>query len=424
MSATVLNFGCRLNVVESEAIRALGLPSDMVVLNSCAVTGEAVRQARQAVRRVRRERPDARVVVTGCAAEVERFEGVAVVPNGMKLNTTAYPSPSRGEVDSATAERVRVDAAVPQSIPGCHPHPLIGLTPLSRLSPQGRGVLAATDQSRAFVAVQNGCDHRCTFCIIPYGRGDSRSVATAAVVERVRELADTHNEIVLTGVDLTDWRDGDLRLGDLVAAILGGVPNLPRLRLSSIDSVEIDPLLMELIAGETRLMPHLHLSLQAGDDMILKRMKRRHSRSDAVRIVGQIKSARPDVAIGADLIAGFPTETDAMFANTLALVSDCDIVHAHIFPYSEREGTPAARMPQLPIPLRRERAARLREAAAERRRAWLRDQIGTVQDVLVERGGGGHTPGFAAVRIQGEAGRIVQARLTGLDGDRLIGAAA
>ena len=392
MSATVLNFGCRLNVVESEAIRALGLPDDLVVLNSCAVTGEAVRQARQAVRRVRRERPEARIVVTGCGADVDRFEGVAIVPNAMKLKASAYLPPLQEESESAPADRGEV--------------------------------LAATDQSRAFVAVQNGCDHRCTFCIIPFGRGASRSVATDAVVERVRELAETHREIVLTGVDLTDWRDGDLRLGDLVKAILDGVPHLPRLRLSSIDSVEIDPLLMDLIVGEPRLMPHLHLSLQAGDDMILKRMKRRHSRSDAVKIVETIKSARPDVAIGADLIAGFPTETEAMFANTLALIDDCDIVHAHIFPYSERDGTPAARMPQLPVPVRRDRAARLRERAALRRAAWLRGQVGTVQDVLVERGGGGHTPGFAMVRIDGTAGQVVRAKLIGIDGDKLIAEAA
>ena len=394
MTATVLNFGCRLNVVESEAIRALGLPDDMVVLNSCAVTGEAVRQARQAVRRVRREQPDAQIVVTGCGAEVERFDGVVVVPNSMKLLARSYLPSFDGAGASPSSSRGR------------------------------QVVLAATDQSRAFVAAQNGCDHRCTFCIIPYGRGDSRSVTKDAVVERVRALADTHNEIVLTGVDLTDWREGELRLGDLVQAILDGVPQLPRLRLSSIDSVEIDPLLMALIVGEPRLMPHLHLSLQAGDDMILKRMKRRHSRADAVGIVDKIKTSRPDVAIGADLIAGFPTETEAMFANTLALITDCDIVHAHIFPYSEREGTPAARMPQLPVPVRRERAARLREAAAVRRGSWLRSQVGTVQDVLVERGGGGHTPGFAAVRIVGEVGQIVRANLTGIEGDKLIAEAA
>ena len=419
MTATVLNFGCRLNVVESEAIRALGLPDDMVVLNSCAVTGEAVRQARQAVRRVLRERPNARIFVTGCAADVERFEGVAIVPNAMKLRPSSYLPPLEGEGESASADRGGV---VPR-FDTAHPHPLS----FAESPPPSRGresVLAATDQSRAFVAVQNGCDHRCTFCIIPYGRGDSRSVTLRAVVERVRELAETHNEIVLTGVDLTDWRDGELRLGDLVQAILDGVPHLPRLRLSSIDSVEIDPLLMALIVGEPRLMPHLHLSLQAGDDMILKRMKRRHSRADAVGIVDKIKTSRPDVAIGADLIAGFPTETEAMFTNTLALIADCDIVHAHIFPYSEREGTPAARMPQLPVPVRRERAARLREAAAVRRGSWLRSQVGTVQDVLVERGGGGHTPGFAAVRIVGEVGQIVRANLTGIDGDKLIAEAA
>ena len=394
MSATVLNFGCRLNVVESAAIRALGLPDDLVVLNSCAVTGEAVRQARQAVRRIRRDRPTARIVVTGCGADVDRFDDVEIVPNRAKLLASSYlPAPGGdGELS-------------PSAIPSLE-------------------ILAATDQSRAFVAVQNGCDHRCTFCIIPYGRGDSRSVGVEAVVARVRALAETHREIVLTGVDLTDWRDGALRLGDLVRAILDGVPTLPRLRLSSIDSVEIDPVLMDLIVGEPRLMPHLHLSLQAGDDMILKRMKRRHSRSDAVRIVERIKSVRPDVAIGADLIAGFPTENEAMFANSLALIADCDIVHAHIFPYSQRAGTPAARMPQLPVPVRRERAARLRAAAAGQRGLWLQQQIGTVQDVLVERGGGGHTPGFAAVRIDGTAGEIVQARITGIDGEYLTAEAA
>ena len=284
--------------------------------------------------------------------------------------------------------------------------------------------MASTLGSRAFVAIQNGCDHRCTFCIIPYGRGASRSEPAAAVVERIRELAETHREVVLTGVDLTDWREGALRLGDLVLAILGGVPRLERLRLSSLDSVEIDPPLLDLIGSEPRLMPHLHLSLQAGDDMVLKRMRRRHSRAQAVRIVADIKARRPEIAIGADLIAGFPTETDAMFANTLALIVDCDIVHAHIFPYSERDGTPAARMPQVAPQVRRERAARLRAAAAERRTHWLRAQIGSVQPVLVERGGSGHTPGFAGVRVEGEAGRIVSARITGIDGDRLTAVAA
>ncbi len=418
MTVEIANFGCRLNAVESEAIGRLGLSDDLLVVNSCAVTAEAVRDVRKAVRRgIAAGR---RVVVTGCAAETERFEGVEVVRNAVKLDRSAYLFPPlEGEGESAPADR----GGVTPRFDVAHPHPLS----FAESPPPSRGreeVAASTLGSRAFVAIQNGCDHRCTFCIIPYGRGASRSVPAAAVIDRIRELADTYNEVILTGVDLTDWREGALRLGDLVQAILDGVPHLQRLRLSSIDSVEIDPRLMDLITGEPRLMPHLHLSLQAGDDMILKRMKRRHSRADAVRIVATIKAKRPEVAIGTDLIAGFPTETPAMFANSLALIDDCDIVHAHIFPYSERDGTPAARMPQVPPALRRERAAQLRAAAASRRSAWLSSQIGTVQEVLVERGGGGHTPGFAGVRIAGEAGQIVRARITGLDGDRLMAEAA
>lgn len=352
----VVSLGCRLNIAESDAIVAMLAGRDVAVVNSCAVTGEAVKQSRAAVRRLRRARPGAELIVAGCAATIDPagFAGLAdrVVPNSAKLLPASWG-----------AARV--------------------VTPVAR-------------HARAFVPVQNGCDHACTFCIIPQGRGASVSAPAAAVVERVSALvAAGHREVVLTGVDLTSYAPA---LGPLCERLLRDTP-VERLRLSSVDGHEIDPVLFELLASEQRMMPHLHLSLQAGNDLILKRMKRRHSRAEAVALVARLK-ARRDVAIGADLIAGFPTESEAMFADTLALLDDCDIVHAHIFPYSAREGTPAARMPQVALELRRERAARLREAAATRKARWLRSLVGTVQDVLVEKPGDrGHSPQFAEVRV-------------------------
>jgi len=433
----IITLGCRLNIAESEAMRALAPDADdLVIVNSCAVTAEAVRHTRQAIRRARRERPDARIVVTGCAAQIEP-ESFAAMPevslvlgNREKMDADAFlPSPTE-------AARVRVSdiMAVRQTAPHL--------------------VSSFADNTRAFVEVQNGCDHRCTFCVIPYGRGNSRSVPAGAVIERIRTLVDAgYREVVLTGVDLTSYGPdlpGSPTLGTLVERILAHVPTLPRLRLSSLDSIEIDERLFALLTEEPRLMPHLHLSLQAGDDMILKRMKRRHSRAQSIAIVERLKAARPEIAIGADLIAGFPTETDAMFANTLALIDDCDIVHAHVFPYSQRKGTPAALMPQVEREIAKARARRLREAAATRQQRWLRGLVGSVQDVLVERDGGGHAGNFARLqplrhsresgnpdfpdtiqdrkrdsRFRGnDVGGILNVEIIGVDGTQLIGAPA
>lgn len=367
MSGQVVSLGCRLNIAESEAISGFladGPPT--VVVNSCAVTAEAVRQSRRAVRRLRRENPDARLVVTGCAATIDQdaFAGMAevdaVVPNADKLTPEAW-------TDSGAR------------------------------SAQG----SASKHTRAFVPVQNGCDHACTFCIIPQGRGTSVSLVTAQVIEAIARHEGV-NEVVLTGVDVTSWGadlPGSPRLGDLVAAILHAFPALPRLRLSSLDGVEIDPLLFELITQETRVMPHVHLSLQSGNDMVLKRMKRRHSRHDAIDLVQRLKARRPGIAIGADLIAGFPTETPEMHADNVSIVRECSVVHGHIFPYSPRAGTPAAQMPQVPREVAKARAAELRAAVAVRRDAWLATLIGTPQRVLAERDGSGHAENFARFHL-------------------------
>jgi len=351
-----------------------------VVVNSCAVTNAAVKQTRSAIRRARRARPDAMLAVTGCAAQIDPH-GFAAMP----------------EVDRVIGNSDKLSAAA-----WAAPDPLI-VRDMTRVTEAAPHLAVAIDQSRAFVEVQNGCDHRCTFCAIPFGRGPSRSAPAGAVIAAVEAaVAAGKNEVVLTGVDLTSYGHdlpGSPTLGSLVERILART-DLSRLRLSSIDAPEIDDRLFALLTQEQRVMPHLHLSLQAGDDMILKRMKRRHSRADAVWLVERLKAARPEIAIGADLIAGFPTEDEAMAANSLALIDDCDIVHAHIFPYSPRAGTPAARMPQVALDVRRERAARLREAAAECKAAWFESLIGTTQQVLVEAPGHrGHTAGFAEVRL-------------------------
>ena len=411
----IVTHGCRLNIAESEAIRAslseigLGETGDLVIVNSCAVTAEAVATARKAIRRARRERPEARIVVTGCAAEVEpdMFRGMAevdaIVPNGRKLDASLYSSSQRRLGPQETG-------AAPQ-----FPEALTF-------------VRATAKHARAFLPVQNGCDHRCTFCIIPYGRGPSRSLPAGAVVDQVRAAVDAgHREVVLTGVDLTAYGadlPGAPNLGRLVERILTFVPDLPRLRLSSLDPCEVDARLERLIATEPRLMPHLHLSLQAGDDMILKRMKRRHNRAEAIALVQRLKAARPELAIGADLIAGFPTEDEAMFENTLALIDECDIVFAHIFPYSPRAGTPAARMPQVDPATVRARAARLREAGARRRAAWLENQIGTIQSMLVELDGrSGHSESFARIFLTDTlpARAIADVHITAVEGDSLVG---
>jgi threonylcarbamoyladenosine tRNA methylthiotransferase MtaB len=410
----VVTFGCRLNAYESDVIRAratAGGLGDAVVFNTCAVTGEAVRQARQAIRKARRERPGARLIVTGCAAQIDpkSFADMAevdlVLGNSEKTQVGAYAAPApAGRINVADIFSVHESAA-----------PVVA-------DRNGR--------ARAYVEIQNGCDHRCTFCIIPYGRGNSRSVGAGAVVEAVRRLAaDGCAEVVLTGVDLTSW-GGDLpgapSLGHLVRRILRLVPELPRLRLSSIDAAEIDAELLACLAEEPRLAPHLHLSLQAGDDMILKRMKRRHSRAQALALIAAVRAVRPDTAFGADLIAGFPTETDAMFENTLSLIEDAGLAYLHVFPYSARSGTPAARMPAVARAVVKARAERLRGAGAAGLGRHLQAQLGRTVQGLVERPGLARAEDFTAVAFAGEAqaGAIVPLTVTGHDGIRAIGALA
>jgi threonylcarbamoyladenosine tRNA methylthiotransferase MtaB len=381
--AQVITLGCRLNAAESEAMRALAPDDDdLIIVNSCAVTNEAVRQTRQAIRKAKRARPEARIFVTGCAAQIEPAtfaampEVARVLGNREKFDPAAFLG----------AERVRVSDIM--AVRETAPHLVAGFA----------------ERSRAFVEVQNGCDHRCTFCIIPYGRGNSRSVPAGLVVERIKALTGQgFREVVLTGVDVTSYGPdlpGAPTLGQLIERILRHVPELPRLRLSSLDCIEMDERLFDLATGEPRFMPHLHMSFQAGDDMVLKRMKRRHSRADAVETVARLKARRPDIAIGADLFAGFPTESDEMAENSLRLVDECDIVMGHIFPFSPKRGTPAARMPQVPPPVAKLRARRLREACARRKAAWLTGLVGTRQKVLVERDGRGHAENFAPVQIR------------------------
>jgi threonylcarbamoyladenosine tRNA methylthiotransferase MtaB len=382
---TIISLGCRMNIAESERMRALlAGETGLVVINSCAVTGEALAQTRKAIRRARRDHPTARLVVTGCAAEIDRAAIGAM-----------------DEVDGLIANAAKLD-------------------------PRAWNVAAeaapiAPARTRAFIAVQNGCDHACTFCVIPQGRGPSRSVAVTAVLREVEaHLVAGAQEIVLTGVDLTSWGHdltGAPRLGVLVAAILDAFPMLPRLRLSSVDGVEIDPALFDLIAHEPRVMPHLHLSLQHGADLILKRMKRRHSRADAVELVARLKALRPEIAVGADLIAGFPTESAAHHGDNLAIIDELDIVHAHIFPFSARPGTPAARMPQVPHAEVKARAAELRARAATRRAAWLDSLVGETLPVLAERDGTGYAPCYARVALPPAtpAGAIVAVTVCGTE---------
>jgi threonylcarbamoyladenosine tRNA methylthiotransferase MtaB len=406
--------GCRLNAYETEAMKELAAGAGVtgaVVVNTCAVTAEAVRKAKQEIRRLRRENPDATLIVTGCAAQTEPGtfaampEVTRVIGNTEKMQAATWAGLAVPDLIGAT-ERVQVDDIL--SVRETAGHLIDGF---------GR--------HRAYVQVQNGCDHRCTFCIIPYGRGNSRSVPAGVVVEQIRRLVDRgFNEVVLTGVDLTSW-GADLpaapRLGDLVARILRLVPDLPRLRISSIDSIEADPALLEAIAAEPRLMPHLHLSLQHGDDLILKRMKRRHLRDDAIRFCKDVRRSRPDMVFGADVIAGFPTETEAMFENTLQLVQDCGLTFLHVFPFSPRKGTPAARMPQLAGPVIRDRAARLRQEGAAALARHLQSEVGQTHRILTEGPRMGRTEQFTEVRFAGDQpeGQIVIARITGREGDHL-----
>jgi len=410
----IITFGCRLNTYESEVMRRHGdelALDETIIVNTCAVTAEAERQARQAIRKARRQRPDARIVVTGCAAQInpsayaDMVEVDQVVGNHEKMAAKSF-------VDDAPALQVN-DIMSVQDTAG---HLVEGL--------DGR--------ARAFLQVQQGCDHRCTFCIIPFGRGPSRSVPLGVITDQARNLVENgYREIVLTGVDITSFGadlPGKPSLGEMVRRLLNTVPGLDRLRISSIDAVEVDDELFDLIAHEPRLMPHLHLSLQAGDDMILKRMKRRHSREEAVKFCAQVREVRPDIVFGADLIAGFPTETDEMFENSLALIKDCGLTWLHVFPYSEREGTPAAQMPPVPGPVRKERAARMRKAGEEAVTAYLQSLVGKTLPVLIEKsadsGLTGRTEGFATVNIASAlapTGDIVMVNITGCDSSTLTG---
>jgi threonylcarbamoyladenosine tRNA methylthiotransferase MtaB len=413
----VVTFGCRLNTYESEVMRreaqaaGLGeLQGGAIIINTCAVTGEAVRQAKQSIRKARREHPDAKIIVTGCAAQTAPQDFSAmdevdlVLGNEEKLHSHNYRAlPDFGVNDF---EKARVNDIFSVRETASHM------------------VDAIEGRARAFVQVQNGCDHRCTFCIIPYGRGNSRSVPIGGVVEQVKRLAGNgYAEVVLTGVDMTSFGadlPGAPKLGRLVKTILKQVPDIKRLRLSSIDSIEVDDDLMEAIASECRLMPHLHLSLQAGDDMILKRMKRRHLRADSIRFCAEIRKIRPEVVFGADIIAGFPTETDEMFENSIRIVEECGLTHLHVFPFSPREGTPAARMPQVRREVVKSRAARLRAAGDTAYRRHLDSLAGTHQSILIERDGLGRTEGFTMAAIDaGSPGEIVEAVVTGHDGTRL-----
>jgi threonylcarbamoyladenosine tRNA methylthiotransferase MtaB len=415
----ILTFGCRLNTYESEVIRreakAAGLDTlegGAIVVNTCAVTGEAVRQASQAIRKARRENPQARIIVTGCAAQTdpERFatmpEVDLVLGNEEKLKSQSYRALPDFGINQF--EKVRVNDIMSVEETASHM------------------VDALEGRARAFVQVQNGCDHRCTFCIIPFGRGNSRSVPMGAVVDQVKRLNDNgYLEVVLSGVDLTSYGPdlpGKPSLGKLAQVILKSVPGLKRLRLSSIDSIEADEALIEVISSEIRLMPHLHLSLQSGDNMILKRMKRRHAREDSIRFCEDIRSRRPDIVFGADIIAGFPTETEEMFENSLSIVEECGLTNLHVFPFSPREGTPAAKMPQLERTVIKERAARLRAAGDLAYLRHLDALFGKREQVLIEKPGIGRTEGFTLVKLEGgDAGTIVTVDICGHDGSMLTG---
>ncbi len=408
------NHGCRLNAYETEAMKELATAAGVdnaIVVNTCAVTAEAVRKARQDIRKLRRDHPDAKLIVTGCAAQTEpdTFARMAevdvVIGNTEKMDPATWAGMAPDLIGQT--EPVQVDD-------------IMSVTETAGHLIDGFGT-----RSRAYVQVQNGCDHRCTFCIIPYGRGNSRSVPAGVVVDQIKRLVDTgYNEVVLTGVDLTSW-GADLpatpKLGDLVMRILKLVPDLPRLRISSIDSIEVDDNLMQAIATEPRLMPHLHLSLQHGDDMILKRMKRRHLRDDAIAFCQEARKLRPDMTYGADIIAGFPTETDAMFANSLALVEECDLTWLHVFPYSPRPGTPAAKMPQVNGKLIKTRAAALRAAGEAQVARHLAAQQGKTHQVLMENARMGRTAQFTEVVFDTDQpeSQIVQAQITGFAGAQL-----
>jgi threonylcarbamoyladenosine tRNA methylthiotransferase MtaB len=401
LSLQVLSFGCRLNAFEGEVIsgHAAGL-QDTVVINTCAVTAEAERQCRRAVARIKRDRPEATIVVTGCAAQIapERWAALPgvhrVVGNAEKLRPQSWQPGAGSAVGDIFAVRDH----------------------------QAQPVLGMAGRARAMLDVQQGCDQACTFCVIPQGRGRSRSLPVEQAVAQARAVAEAGiNELVLTGVDLASYRSGDARLGDLVRSILREVPELPRLRLSSLDPAAIDDALWRALAGEERLMPHLHLSIQAGSDLILKRMRRRHLRRDALDVIARVRAVRPGIAIGADLIAGFPTETEAEHHDTLAFIADAAIPYVHVFPYSERPGTPAARMPSVPVAARRRRAEALRQAARPIAAQFHQAQLGRTIRVVAERGGGGHSEHFSRVRLTGEhrVGDLLTVRVMAADADGL-----
>jgi threonylcarbamoyladenosine tRNA methylthiotransferase MtaB len=422
MAVDVVTFGCRLNAFESEVIKreaeGAGI-GEAIVINTCAVTNEAVAQARQAIRKLRREQPDVRIIVTGCAAQTQAqmfadmSEVDRVLGNDDKMRAEAWLATRAvfdGPMLDLPAER-KIAVADIMAVTEMAPHLIEGFH---------------TGLPRVFVQVQNGCDHRCTFCIIPYGRGNSRSLAMGVVVDQIRTLVDAgHAEIVLTGVDLTSYGadlPGAPKLGTLTKQILKHVPELKRLRISSIDSIEVDRDLLDVIASDERLMPHLHLSLQAGDDLVLKRMKRRHSRADAVEFCTQVRRLRPDIAFGADIIAGFPTETEEMFTRSQTLVEECDLTFLHVFPYSPRPGTPAARMPQVDGRAIKDRARRLRATGEAALRRRLDAEIGATRQVLIESGTQGRTEHFVPVAIEGFLpGSVQTLKIAGHDGARLFG---
>jgi threonylcarbamoyladenosine tRNA methylthiotransferase MtaB len=409
--AEIVTFGCRLNTFESEVMKTNAQKAGLdnaIIFNTCAVTNEAVRQARQAIRKARRDNAKARIIVTGCAAQIdpEQFaemdEVDLVLGNDEKTKPESF---SRLSVEGFGTERVRVNDI------------------MSVKETAGHLVEGFEGRARAYVQVQNGCDHRCTFCIIPFGRGNSRSVPAGEIVAQVRTLAENgYKEVVITGVDITSYGadlPGNPSLGNLCTRILKLVPELPRLRLSSIDSIEVDQDLIRLIADEERFMPHLHLSLQAGDNMILKRMKRRHTREEAIDFCKEAKRLRPDIAFGADIIAGFPTETDAMFENSLKLVEECDLTWLHVFPYSARPGTPAARMPQVEGGLIKSRAKQLRDKGSASRVRFLNSRIGKQENVLMESATRGRTEQFAEIDLVAPAGSIVTTTVTNVKNGHL-----
>ncbi|KKC31694.1 tRNA (N(6)-L-threonylcarbamoyladenosine(37)-C(2))-methylthiotransferase MtaB [Devosia psychrophila] len=414
MAVQTLTFGCRLNAYEAEVIKIeaekAGL-DNAIIINTCAVTAEAVTQSKRAVRKARRENPDARIIVTGCAAQTE---------------ARSFGDMAEVDLVIGNADKMRAESYTPLLF-GVPLNDKVQVNDIMSVRETAGHLIEGMDgRVRGFVQVQNGCDHRCTFCIIPFGRGPSRSVPMGMVVEQVKKLVSNgYREVVLTGVDITSYGPdlpGMPTLGKLTQAILRHVPDLPRLRISSIDSIEADEALYDALASDRRLMPHLHLSLQSGDDMILKRMKRRHSRDDALAIVSKLRSLRPDMVFGADIIAGFPTETDEMFDNTLAIIGEADLTYLHVFPYSPREGTPAARMPQVSRQVARQRAALLR-AEGDRQLAKLyASRIGKIETVLVEYSGIGRTEQFVPVAMPGSPpGELLAVHVTGADNDGLVG---